>query len=222
MFKLLTIAGNPNVGVFARATERHAFVPVLLTPPERADIEEALGVPAVPLTIGGGTLVGSLLAANAQGAVVADVATARELKTLRVTDLKLLVLHDRLNAVGNNVLASDTGALCNPDYSDKAVARLEATLGVSVTRGTLAGLGTVGMAGVATAGGVLVHPKSTPEEREAARRAFGRDVMVGTINHGTGLIGAGLVANSRGAVIGAASTGIELARIEDALGFLPV
>lgn len=222
MLKLLNFAGNPNVGVFVRATETRAFCPLSLTTTETRAVEEALQVEIVSSSVGGTSLVGSLMAANNHGLVVGDLATQRELKVLKATGLKLLTLDDPFNAVGNNVLVTDQGALVNPDYSDEVIARFEKTFNVPIHRGTLAGLGTVGMGGVATPGGVLVHPKSTAEERENARRAFGREVMVGTINHGTGLIGAGLVANSKGALIGDASTNIEIGRIEDALGFLPV
>ncbi|RLF51129.1 MAG: translation initiation factor IF-6, partial [Thermoplasmata archaeon] len=46
------------------------------------------------------------------------------------------------------------------------------------------------------------------------------DVMVGTVNHGAPLIGSGIIANSHGAIIGSLTTGIEMNRIEEALGFL--
>lgn len=221
MLRLLSFAGNPNVGVFARATDAHAFVPTHLTAAERAAVEEALEVKAVPLTLGGTSLVGSLIAANSIGAVVADVVGQRELAILKDAGLKIFLLADRMNAAGNNLLVTDAGGLCNPDFTDGKIKQFEKLFDVPFQRGTFAGLGTVGMAGVATSRGVLVHPKSTPEEREVARRALGKDVMVGTVNHGTGLIGAGLVANSKGAIIGSASTNIEIGRIEDALGFLP-
>jgi translation initiation factor 6 len=44
--------------------------------------------------------------------------------------------------------------------------------------------------------------------------------MIGTVNHGDPMIGTGLVANSKGAIIGRNTTGIEMGRIEEALGFL--
>jgi translation initiation factor 6 len=221
MLKLLLIAGNPNVGVYVRATERHAFLPETASKRELTEVEEALGVPATKLSIGGSHVVGSLIAANSKGAVVADIVFNVELKKIEKAGLKARRLDELLNAAGNNILCNDNGALVNPEYSDSAVRLIEDALGVPVTRGTLGTQGIVGMAGVATQKGVLVHPKATPEEREVARRALGVDVMLGTINHGTALIGAGIAANSRGAVIGQSSTGVELNRIEDALGFLP-
>lgn len=217
----MELQGNPNVGVYLRATEKLVFYGESTTKKEAADVEDALGIPGLRVTIGGSNVVGSLMAANSSGAVVADILTREESRRLRKTGLKLFPLPELLNAAGNNILCTDKGALVNPEYSDAAVGSISETLGVPVTRGTLGGIGTVGMAGVATLRGVLVHPKATGEEREVARRALGADVMLGTINHGNALIGAGLAANSKGAVIGRGSTGIELGRIEEALGFLP-
>ena len=49
---------------------------------------------------------------------------------------------------------------------------------------------------------------------------FDVKVMIGTVNHGVPLIGSGLVANTKGAIIGDLTTGIEMGRIEEALDFL--
>lgn len=220
MLKLFEFAGNPNVGVYCRSSEHHVFFADNATKREEAAILETLEVPGTRLTIGGAYIVGSLMACNGQGAILADIIVATEEKRLAKSGLRLARLPELLNAAGNNILCTDKGALINPEYSDAAVKLISKTLGVPVQRGTLGGLGNVGMAGVATNRGALVHPKATPEEKEAARRILGVDVMVGTINHGTALVGAGLAANSKGALIGKASTGIELNRIEDALGFL--
>lgn len=221
MLRLMELQGNPSIGVYLRATEKVVFYGESTTKKEAVDVEEALGVPGIRISVGGSNVVGSLIAANTKGAVVADILTREEFRRFKKTGLTIYELPELLNAAGNNILCNDKGALVNPEYSDEAVATIAKTLGVPVTRGTLGGIGTVGMAGVSTSLGVLVHPKATGEEREIARRALGADVMIGTVNHGNALIGAGLAANSKGAVIGRGSTGIELGRIEEALGFLP-
>lgn len=222
MLRVMELSGNPNVGVYLRTTESLLFYGEAVTPREAEGAEEALEVRGVRTTIGGSNVVGSLVAANGRGAVVADILTPEEARRLAKTSLRILRLPELLNAAGNNILCNDRGALVNPEYSDAAVGGISETLGVPVARGTLGGLGTVGMAGVATPKGVLVHPKASPEEREFARRTLGADVMIGTINHGTALVGAGIAANAKGAIVGRGSTGIELNRVEEALGFLPV
>jgi len=79
---------------------------------------------------------------------------------------------------------------------------------------------TVGMAAVVTNKGCLCHPKVTDDEKKVLEKVFDVEVMIGTINHGHPMIGSGLVANSKGAIIGNLTTGIEMGRIEEALGFL--
>ncbi|MBI2077929.1 MAG: translation initiation factor IF-6 [Euryarchaeota archaeon] len=220
MLKLLEVAGNVNVGVYIRASEHHVFYTSSATKREVTEILEGVTVPGIATTIAGSNVVGSLLAANGHGIIVADIVLKEELKRLEKTGLKVHRLAELLNAAGNNILCNDRGALVNPEYSDAAVKLIEKTLGVPVQRGTLGGIGTVGMAGVANNQGAVVHPKVTDEEKETARRVLGGNVLPGTINRGSALIGAGVTANSKGALIGRESTGVEINRLEDALGLL--
>ena len=76
------------------------------------------------------------------------------------------------------------------------------------------------MAAVVTNKGCLCHPKVTDEEKNLLKKVFDVNVMIGTVNHGVPMIGSGLVANTKGAIIGNLTTGIEMGRIEEALGFL--
>jgi len=78
----------------------------------------------------------------------------------------------------------------------------------------------VGMAAVVTNKGCLCHPKVTDDEKAVLQDVFDVEVMIGTVNHGFPMIGSGLVANTKGAIIGDQTTGIEMGRIEEALGFL--
>jgi translation initiation factor 6 len=93
-------------------------------------------------------------------------------------------------------------------------------LGVEVIHLTLGGVKTVGMAGVATNKGVIVHPRAT--ERQIAILGEVAKVPVGTgsVNMGGALVGTGLLANEKGYLAGNATSGFELGRIEDVFGFL--
>ena len=123
-------------------------------------------------------------------------------------------------AVGNDILVNDHGAFVHPDLTAKSIKIIKDTLDVPVTKGTIAGLPTVGMAAVVTNKGCLCHPKITDAEKAVLQDVFNVEVMIGTVNHGFPMIGSGLVANTKGAIIGDQTTGIEMGRIEEALGFL--
>lgn len=220
MLVQLEFNGSPYLGVFARATDHHILLPPNLDASIERALAEALEAPVHPITLGGSYLVGSLLAANGQGVLVPAFTTERELTVLRELGLEVAVLPGRFNAVGNNVLANDHGALVNPDLPPEAREAVAAVLGVEVAAGTVAGLRIVGSVAVATNRGVLAHPKATDDELDLLEDLLGVEADIGTVNHGAPYLGAGMVANGVGAAIGRATTGPELNRIEDALGYL--
>ena len=213
-------SGSPYVGVFARATD-HCL---LVRPDVDADLRESLasefGVPAVATTIGGSGTVGALATGNNNGLLVSSRIQERERERIRsAVDLTVTELPGRINAAGNVVLANDTGAFVHPDVPREAVQTVTDALEVPVLRGTLAGVQTVGTAGVVTNRGVLCHPKSTDETLDELEEQFGVPADIGTINYGGPLVGSGLVANDTGYIVGERTTGPELGRIDSALGY---
>ncbi len=179
---------------------------------------EALGVRLVQTTIGGSGVVGSLVAMNSHGVVVTALADPSEVA--RLAPSRVGVLAHRLNAAGNNILCNDAGAVVHPGFDDGAVAAVSEALGVPAVRGTVAGIRTVGSAAVATNRGVLCHPHAGPEEVAVLKEALRVPVATTTANYGTAQIGACLIANSRGAIVGSRTTPIEMGRIEEGLGYL--
>lgn len=179
-------------------------------------IGEALSVPVVAMTVGGANVVGALLAMNAKGAVLSGFATKEERGVLR--DLSVLVLPHRLNAAGNNVLCNDRGAVVHPGYDERTVRMIAETLGVEVVRGTLGGVRTIGSAGAATNKGVVAHPHATEAELQVVGSVLKVPAKITTANYGTAQVGACLVANTKGAIVGARTTPIEIDRIQDGLG----
>ncbi|NOQ33306.1 MAG: translation initiation factor IF-6 [Methanosarcinales archaeon] len=219
MDRKLTLSGSTVLGIFATVTENVAFVPAGVPDAVAQQIEDALQVRIVPVSLAGSFIVGSLSCGNCAGFVVSKHTHPSEIEELREFG-DVWPLPSLMNACGNIILANDTAAIVHPLLSDKAVAVIRETMQVDVRRSTIAGLKTVGMAGIATNKGVLVHPKVSDAEIAILEDVFGLPVDIGTVNFGSPLIGAGLLANSSGYLAGADTTGHELGRIEDALGFL--
>jgi len=215
----LTLYGSTVLGIFATVTENVAFVPEGVPDAVAQQIEDVLQVRIVPVSLAGSSIVGSLLCGNCTGFVVSKYAHPSEIEELREFG-DVQPFPSLMNACGNIILANDTAAIVHPLLSDRAVAVIRETMQVDVQRSTIAGLETVGMAGIATNKGVLVHPKVSDAEIAILEDVFGLPVDIGTVNFGSPLIGAGLLANSSGYLAGADTTGHELGRIEDALGFL--
>jgi translation initiation factor 6 len=117
-------------------------------------------------------------------------------------------------------LANDFGAIVHPEFERKSLLQIGDALKVEVVRATIAGIKTVGAAAVATNKGVLAHPHTTEQELAILKDVLKVPVKIGTLNYGTGLIGACLVANRHGAVVGSRTTPIEMGRVMEALGFI--
>jgi translation initiation factor 6 len=216
-----SFAGSSYVGVFARATDDC----LLVRPDADADLiatmGEELGVPALATTVGGSGTVGALAVGNENGILVTSRSTEREREAIADTAGRpVYELPGRINAAGNVVLTNDYGAYVHPDLSSEAVAVVEEALSVPVERGDLADVRTVGTAAVANNRGVLCHPKSREPELEALEAHLDVRADIGTVNYGAPLVGSGLVATDAGYVVGEDTTGPELGRIEDALGYI--
>jgi len=220
MLQLLDFNENPNLGVFCRANDKVAFVHKGLLKKVKKKISSVLDIKLVELSIADATIIGSLLTFNSNGAAVTDFVDYDAVKIIKDQGLDVCIISDNLNAAGNDILVNDKGALVHPDLKDKSLKEIEETLDVPVYRGTIGSLKTVGMAAVVTNKGLLCHPKVTDEEKRVLEKVFDVNVMIGTVNHGSPVIGSGLVANTNGAIIGNLTTGIEMGRIEEALGFL--
>jgi translation initiation factor 6 len=216
-----SFAGSSYIGVFARATDDC----LLVRPDADADLVDALGeelaVPTIRTTVGGSATVGALATGNENGLLLTSRSTEREREAIAaVVDRPIYELPSRINAAGNVVLANDYGAYVHPELSDEAVAVVREALDVPVERGDLADVRTVGTAAVANNRGVLCHPKSREPELEALEAHLDVRADIGTVNYGGPLVGSGLIANESGYVVGEDTTGPEIGRIEDALGYI--
>ena len=165
-------------------------------------------------TVTDSEVVGALLAMNSNGAVVGDALAEGEGELLR-RELPVTVVATRHNAMGNNVLANDFGALVHPEMPTSAVERIREALGVPARPGTIAGLGTVGMAGAATNRGVVVHPRATAHEVDAVAEALKVPVHRSTANFGVPIVGACVAANVRGLLVGRPTTPVEIVHLQD-------
>ena len=220
MFELLDFNENPNVGVYCRTNDTVAFLQQKLLKRIKKKITDTLQVDLEELAIYDSTIVGSLLTMNSHGAIITWIANQSVIETITNHGLQVTTIKDVLNAAGNDILVNDYGAMVHPKMKNDTIKQIKKTLQVPVERGTIAEQGIVGMSAVVTNQGCLCHPKITPEEKKHLETLFNVESMIGTVNHGDPMIGTGLVANSKGAIIGKNTTGIEMGRIEEALGFL--
>ncbi len=216
MLKISSYEGNAYVGVYCVANESFSFTPLDSSEDFNKDTSEALDVEVHQATVAGTNILGALVAMNSYGAIVSNMASNAEVESLS-RYLPVCRLEDRLNASGNNILVNDNAALVNVDISKSALRQIKETLQVETAQGVIGGYKTVGSICVATNKGILCHPSTSSEDLKMLSSLFKVPAAIGTLNYGAPMVGACMVANSKGAVIGFRSTPIELGRVEDAL-----
>ncbi|MFQ5800350.1 MAG: translation initiation factor IF-6 [Candidatus Hydrothermarchaeales archaeon] len=220
MIRLSSYRRNPSVGVFARACDRMAFVPSFAPADFVKDIKEALEVEVFPTEVAEISLLGAMMTLNNNGILLPRNTTEKELEFFQSLDTKVGVIDDKPTALGNLVTANDNGAVVSTLFSAAVRKEIGDILDVEVVARDFQGYRTVGSIGVATSKGALMHPVLTENDLESIEKLLKVEVDIGTVNRGVGYVRTGIVANSKGAVIGKDTTSPEIARIEDALALL--
>ena len=212
---------SPYSGVFCATNDLLTLIPPGIPEDDMEAISEALGTTVRVITIGGSSVLGTLVAMNNKGILVSNLVTSLELEKLEKISselkLNLGVLAERSNAIGNNFLLNDNGGFCNERLSKKSKNNAEEIFEISIESQSLNGMDTLGMISCVNNNGGLCHPEISDKEKENMESVLDIPVMEGTVNFGMPLVGAGVISSSKGAVCGRQSTGVELGRVEEAL-----
>ncbi|WP_297436233.1 translation initiation factor IF-6 [Thermococcus sp.] len=222
----LDFENSPYLGVYGLAVDKVALVREGLKRASLEVLREVLKVPVIETSIMKSRIVGIFSAGNSNAILVPWYVWDSELEHINHQfeefgiDMVVEPFRSTLTALGNLILANDKAALVSAKFTREDAKRLEDALGVEVERGMIGDYHAVGSAGIVTNRGGLIHPEPTDEELEWLRGLFKVDVYVGTANMGVPFVGSCMLANSHGVVVGHATTGPEIVKIEEALGFL--
>lgn len=212
---------SPYSGVFCATNDSLTFIPPGIPSDDMGAISEALGTRFEVITIGGSSVLGTLIAMNSKGILVSNLITTMESDKIEAIasdiGLNFGILSERSNAIGNNFLINDRGGFCNERLTSRSKTSAEEVLGIKIESRSLNRMDTLGMIGCVTNKGGLCHPEISDEEKGIMEKVLEVPVMEGTVNFGMPLVGAGVIASTNGAVCGRQSTGVELGRVEEAL-----
>tara|TARA_B100001105_G_scaffold232276_1_gene205495 strand:- start:54 stop:731 length:678 start_codon:yes stop_codon:yes gene_type:complete len=212
---------SPYSGVFCATNDSLTFIPPGIPSDDMEAISEALGTRIEVVTIGGSSVLGTLIAMNSKGILVSNLITTMESDKIEAIasdiGLNFGVLSERSNAIGNNFLINDRGGFCNERLTPRSKTSAEEILEIKIESRSFNRMDTLGMIGCVTNKGGLCHPEISDEEKGIMEKVLGVPVMEGTVNFGMPLVGAGVISSTNGAVCGRQSTGVELGRVEEAL-----
>lgn len=210
---------NNEVGVFSKLTNAYSLVAIGACENFYSVFEGELSdtIPVVHTSIAGCRIIGRLTVGNRHGLLVPNTTTDQELQHLRNSlpdTVKIQRIEERLSALGNVVACNDYVALVHPDLDRETEEILADVLKVEVFRQTVANHVLVGSYCAISNQGGLVHPKTSIEDQDELSSLLQVPLVAGTVNHGSDVIGAGMVVNDWLAVCGMDTTGTELSVIE--------
>ena len=209
---------NPNIGLYLFATEKICLAPDYIREKDAKEIADILDVEVIKTRIAGTSLIGVFVAGNSNGIIVPWIARESEVEALKEIGINVLVVKDRVTALGNLVAANDKGVLVSEAVSMRAAIEIEKFLGVKMERMNIAGIEVVGAATVATNKGFLTHPSAQPDEVAKLTSLFEVPGDTTTVNFGDPFVRTGIVANSKGVLVGEDTSPVELLKIESILG----
>lgn len=215
MIRKTRIFRSNFIGVYCRVSEKFALMPRPLEDDVVRSLEALFGVKALKMFVGNSSLVGALVAMNSRGFVVSKDFLPEEISP--ETDMQVVTLKDRLNAMGNNIVMNDRAAIMHKNFSTSSVKKLADDMDIEVIRSTIGGIKTVGSVSVLSEKGMLVTPTASEDELSFLSGFFKVPVKTGTANFGSIYVGTSILANSRGIAVGDATTSIEMSRIDDTL-----
>lgn len=208
-----------DIGVFARLTNSYCLVGIGGSENFYSTFESELSdhIPVIHSSIGDCRIVGRLTAGNRHGLLVPSSTTDQELQHIRNSlpdNVRLRRCEERLSALGNVIACNDYVALIHPDLDKETEQILTDTLNVECFRQTIADRVLVGSYSLFTNQGGLVHPKTSIQEQEELSSLLQVPLVAGTVNRGSDVIGAGLLANDWMGFCGLDTTAHEISVIE--------
>jgi len=210
---------SSEIGVFSRLTNSYCLVALGGSENFYSVFEAELSkhIPVVHSTIGGTRIIGRVCVGNQHGLLVPSIATDQEISHLRNNlpeKVQVQKVEGRLSALGNIIACNDYVALVHTDVDRETEEVIADTLKVETFRATVAQNVLVGSYAVLTNQGGLVHARTPMQDLEELSQLIQVPLTAGTVNRGSDLVGAGVVANDWAAFCGMDTTATELGVVE--------
>mmetsp|Transcript_2731 Transcript_2731/g.3076 ORF Transcript_2731/g.3076 Transcript_2731/m.3076 type:complete len:246 (-) Transcript_2731:197-934(-) len=215
----LQFENSNDIGVFAKLTSKYCLVSIGASEAFYSVFESELApyIPVIHCSIASTRIVGRVTAGNKNGLLLPNNITDTEKKHIRDSlpdSVKVKVVDEKFSALGNCIVCNDYTALVYADISKETEEIIQDTLGVEVFKAAIAGNALVGTYMVMNNQGGLVHPQTQADELDELANLLQIPLCAGTVNRGSDVIAAGLVANDFAAFCGLDTTSTELFTIE--------
>lgn len=213
--------GSSEIGAYAKLTNTYILIGKSVNRHFYSTFQENMDIPICETLINTIPTVGSLCTANKNGLLLPYTTTDSEMQHIRNSlpeNVKIRRVEERLNALGNVILANDRMALLHPEINKETEDIIADVLKVEVIRMSLGEESLVGTFGCLNNIGLLVHPGVKHEEIEELSNILEVQVVAGTINKGQPSVGGGIIVNDWIGYVGYRSTVHERTVLDNVFG----
>ena len=214
--QIINFLNNPNIGLFFFINDKIGLVPTQ-TPEHIIKLfKDVLKVKVFTINFYNSILNNIFINGNNTTLLIPDIVTKEELKILKSTKMKLVIIKSKLNALGNNMIIKGKKAYINPKYNDSVVKQLEEN-GFKVKKGTIDDKGIVGANIVIFKKKALINPDVKGNEIDDIESFFKIECHPGTVNNRSNIVKGGIIYNKNEVLISKLTTGPEMMEIEGLL-----
>lgn len=216
----LSFQGNPNVGIFAYATDSYCLLGSSVPDEFEKELKDALQVPIHRLSLAGTSLLGVFCAGNENMLLVPSIVFDEEIEDLKKLKIPFTIIDTKMTALGNNLVANEHGVLLSAEFERSAREQIVKALAVDGRDEIIVDQDTVGSCLKLNKHGGIIHRDASDELITSLSEFFQVPIEIGTVNRGVVQVSSGLILNSNGYIIGGHSTGVEVTNADEILGFL--
>ncbi len=212
-----TVKSSPYIGVFCTVTDEVAFVPRSIQEREARSIARTLEVEVLHTNIGNCSLIGVLAKGMGRKIAVSGMIEEEEARQLERAGIELLTLKSGFTCTGNLISMNKKGGIASPLLSEKEILQLDGFFGIKFRKMRIADIDVPGAGITVTNKGFICHPNISEKDFSELEKIFSVKGVATTANFGDLFVGNSVLANTKGAVAGANTSGIELSKIDEAL-----
>ena len=216
----LNLERNPNIGLYGLSNDKYCLLGSNFSSKEAKEVGDTLGVPVYQADVYGTSLIGVFCNGNEDILFVPEIVRKSEVTTLKAllkpVGVEVVVLKTKYNALGNNLIFHGKNCLYSPLMKD--VAEEIAKKGFKVKEARFYNHISIGSCAVINNKGILLYNDADDIDVKTVEEFFKLKVEIGSVNFGSPYVRSGILANSKGVVIGSATSGPEIMRLTSALG----
>jgi translation initiation factor 6 len=216
MFLKTNFAGDPNIGLYGFATDKYCLAGI--TGKDAKKVKDVLEVKVISALLMETPFVSLFSAGNSSAIIVPDIIEKHEIKELK-KNLEVHAIKTKYTCLGNLIVMNDSGIVLSP-LLRKEKTEIEQIFGLTAAVTTISNSNVIGNLAIATNKGCLTTPKIKDREKKVIEKTLNVPLDEGTVSFGSFYVRSGIIANSHGFIVSSRSSGIEMGKVNEVLGFL--